>query len=354
MSAVTTASSAARKRYGAWKAAGALLFAGLAALAYFRGGLLGLPAVPAGLTGDKAGLANLGALGERARALESAAGAGDAAAAAVSDPALARAARGLAALRRGDVSHGLEMVHRAIRLAPDDLVLGNAYRMAVFHLRRDALADAARRQTLAERLPPALEHEPIAFLEGLRLEHPSRETTLQLALAWVDELLLFPALEIKAPASVESVNLFSEVLAEDPYYVPALFGRGLNYLHRPARLVWPESRKAAPGAASRDLGLCVAFGRKVGGAPPRLVATLALTLGDAYAKEGRPQRARSWWQIAENASRDPELLQAVRRRFGWQDQEMLARLEAELEGRMLDLEHPLTDLSVMWQSGEKP
>jgi len=80
-----------------------------------------------------------------------------------------------------------------------------------------------------------------------------------------------------------------------------------------------------------------------------VIATLALTLGDAYAKEGKANRARSWWQISENASRDPALLGAVRRRFAWQDDEMPDRLEAELEGRMLDLEHPLTDLSLMWQ-----
>src|SRR5439155_2405241 len=111
---------------------------------------------------------------------------------------------------------------------------------------------------------------------------------------WVDELLLFPALEIQAPASVESVNLLTSTLAHDPAYVPALYGRGLNYLHRPARLVWPEARKAAPDAASRDIGRCVAIGRSIGGASPRLVASLALSLGDAYAKEGKPERARSW------------------------------------------------------------
>ena len=117
----------------------------------------------------------------------------------------------------------------------------------------------------------------------------------------------------------------------------------------PARLVWPEARKAAPDAASRDLGLCVAIGRRVGGGSPRLRATLALTLGDAYAKEGKPDRARSWWQIAQNTGRDPALLDAVRRRFAWQDGELLDRIEAELEGRMLDLEHPLTDLSLVWR-----
>ena len=137
--------------------------------------------------------------------------------------------------------------------------------------------------------------------------------------------------------------MFTSLLQEDPVYVPALFGRGLNYLHRPVRLVWPEARKAAPDAASHDIG------RRIGGASPMLVATLALNLGDAYAKEGRPERARSWWQVAQNASRDSLLRAGVRRRFTWSDSNMLDELEAELEHERLDLDHPLSDLSVMWR-----
>jgi tetratricopeptide (TPR) repeat protein len=329
----------------AWLA-GAALVAGLAAIAFLRGGVLGLPAPPSGVTARSAGLADLAGMAQRARALEA-----GAALPASADPALARAAEGLAAARQGDLARGLPALHEAVERAPDDLVIGNAYRMAVFHLKRAALADPSHRSSLAEQLPPELRAEPIGFLERVRRAHPSRETTLQLALGWADELLLYGALEIKAPASIESVDLLTSILEEEPGYVPALYGRGLNYLHRPARLVWPETHKAAPDAASQDLGRCVAIGRKIGGAPPLLVATLALTLGDAYAKEGEPDRARSWWQIAQNASRDRELLEAVRRRFGWQDDEMLDRLEHELENRMLDLDHPLTDLAIMWREG---
>ena len=319
-----------------------VLVAAIAAAAILRGGLLGLPAPPPGTTAASAGLANLPALTARARQLEPGALAPGA------DPALALAADGLALVARGDAAPGLARLREALEKAPDDLVIGNAYRMQVFRLRRAALADASG-NTLVPRMPAWLEGQPIAFLQRLVNEHPSRETRLQLALAWADEILLFGALEIKAPASVESVKLLSRILAADPAYVPALFGRGLNYLHRPARLVWPEIEKAPPDAASRDFGRCVAIGRRVGGAPPRLVGTLALALGDSYAKEGRPERARSWWQIARNACRDRDLDQAIQRRFAWQDQEMPDRLEAELATRMLDLDHPLTDLAVMWR-----
>jgi tetratricopeptide (TPR) repeat protein len=322
-------------------------------LAYLRSGLLDLPRVPSGASAEASGLAGLGELTSRARALGEleAAGATDAAKAegSANDVPLARARAGLDEIKHGQLDSGLASLQQALRDRPDDLVLGNAYRMAVFRLQRAVLNDASNRQTLVPRMPPALEGQPISFLGTLAQEHPSRETKLQLALAWVDEMLLYPALEIKAPASVESVKLLSQILEKDPYYVPALFGRGLNYLHRPARLVWPESKKSAPDAASRDLGLCVAIGRQIGGGSPQLVGTLALTLGDAYAKEGRGERARSWWQIAENASHDAELHAAVRRRFGWRDEELLDRLEEELQTRMLDLDHPMTDLALIWR-----
>ncbi len=295
-----------------------------------RAGLLGLPPVPAGTTLESSGLGGLGRLAAEAASLKT-------------HPMAQESAgeRGLAELRT------------ALAAAPDDLVLGNAYRMAVLHLTRAHFAAAARAGELAPPLPAWLEGEPIRLLERLHREHPGRETALQLALGWVDQMLLYPALEVKAPASVEAVEVLTAVLdGEDPGYVPALYARGLNYLCRPARLVWPESRKAAPDAASRDLGTAVAIGRRLGVGSPRLKATLALALGDAYAKEGRASLARSWWQIARAASGDPAIRAAAARRFGWGDRELLDRLEAELDRRMQDLETPFTDLALMWE-GEK-
>jgi hypothetical protein len=344
MSAVAPVAAAPRAKLDRRLVAlAALALAALAVAALLRGGLLGLPAAPPGTTRASAGLEQLDRLAARARAIESGMVAPGA------DAALAAATAGTALVRRGEMAAGLERLRAAVTLAPRDLVIGNAYRMEVFRLRRAAMSDVVHRESLGPVLPMALEGQPIAFLESLQREHPSRETTLQLALAWADEIVLNGALEIKAPASVESVKWFTAILREDPSYVPALYGRGLNYLHRPARLVWPEREKARPDAASRDFGACVAIGRQLGGASPMLVASLALALGDAYAKEGRASHARSWWQIARNACSDPVVLDAVRRRFTWGDAEMLDRLEAELEGRMLDLDHPMTDLAIMWR-----
>lgn len=334
----------AGERVPRWLLPAALAASALVAFALWRGGLLGLPPVPTGLSAERSGLADLAGLRERAAQLDRAEPLDPGV-----DSALALARRGLAAVRRGDSARGLDTLRAAFRLGPRDLVIGNAYRMAALRVRRAILARTPAHDSLPGSGADELAFSAIAPLQTICREQPSREATLQLALAWVDELILHPALEVQAPASIESVNQFTTLLAEDPVYVPALLGRGLNYLHRPARLVWPELRKAAPDAASRDLGTGVAIGRRIGGAPPRLVATLALDLGDAYAKEGRAERARSWWQIAQNASPDADLRAAVRRRFGWRDEELLDRLEEDLARGMLDLDHPLSDLSVMWR-----
>lgn len=317
----------------------------LVASALLSGGLLGLPRAPRGVTAEQAGLADLQALRERGAALDAA----TAGATAPAEPTLAAAVAGLALIRRDDPEQGLARLREAFERAPHDLVLGNAYRMAAMSLKRRFIADVSRGGTETERLPDWLAHEPLATLERMDRGHAAREVTLQHALAWADEIVLFPALEIQAPANVESVKLLTALLEREPSYVPALYGRGLNYLHRPARLVWPENRKTAPDAASRDFGLAVAIGARVGGASPRLRGTMALALGDSYAKEGRVERARSWWQIAENAGHDSSLDAAVRRRFTWENPALPDRLEAELEGRLLSPDPPLTDLAVMWR-----
>jgi hypothetical protein len=296
-------------------------------LALYRAGLLDLPPVPPGTTLESSGLAGLDSLAQEAATLS----------------------RRL----QSDDERSLAELRAALLAAPADLVIGNAYRMMVLRLVSQHLAAAAATGELVPNLPSYLEGEPTATLDRLRREHPSREATLQLALARVDEMLLYPALEIKAPASVESVELLTQIVeGSDPSYVPALYARGLNYLHRPARLVWPEERKAAPDAASRDLGTAVAIGRHLEVGSPRLRATLGLALGDAYAKEGRGAVARSWWQIARAASADTAIRAAADRRFGWEDRELLDRLETELEARMLDLDPPMTDLSIMWSAGQ--
>lgn len=301
-----------------------------AALAWSRVGLLDLPHIPSTVSPDSAGLGGL----HFARELDVA----------------ARKTIESDRTKLSDPDQRLEEIRARVRKSPESLAMGNAYRLEVFRLRRDFLNESRTRGEITPKFPPHLDRQPIAFFEELVREHPSRETKLQLALAWVDEMLLFPALEIKAPSSVQSVDILTEILDEpgNEYYVPALFARGLNHLHRPSRLVWPETNKTPLDAAVQDISKCVAIGRKLKVGSTHLQAILAMTLGDAYVKAGRLSVARSWWQIAQNLSHDDDIQQAVRRRYAWGDEEILDRLEAELDRARTELDHTMTDLALMW------
>lgn len=328
--------------------------AGVAVAAWSRVGLLDLPSAPSGITADASGLARLEYLHTVDEAMRQAIASqwqrlssGGAARAVPNEQHPAP-----------NVAEHLEEIQKRVQKAPDNLAIANGYRMEVFRLRRDFLNEARKRGEITPQFPEYLDKQPIKFFEELVREHPSRETKLSLALAWVDNMLLFPALEIKAPSSVQSVDILTEILSEpgNEYYVPALFARGLNHLHRPARLVWPESAKTPIDAAAHDIAKCVAIGRKLGVGSKRLQATLAMTLGDAYLKAGRFSLARSWWQIAQNTlphgasadGPDQRLMQAIMRRYAWRDEEMLDRLEEELDRSRSELEHPMTDLALMW------
>jgi hypothetical protein len=318
-----------RFRRAVWTTAGVLIVA-TAALAWSRVGLLDLPRIPSSVSDVSAGLNGL----PLARELDAA----------------ARKAVEFDRTVLNDPEQRLEAIRARVRKSPELLAISNAYRMEVFQLRRAFLNESRARGELTPKFPPHLDRQPIAFFEELERELPSRETKLQLALAWVDEMLLFPALEIKAPSSVQSVDILTEILDQpgNEYYVPALFARGLNHLHRPARLVWPETNKTPPDAAVRDIAKCVAIGRKLNVGSKRLHSTLAMTLGDAYVKAGRLSVARSWWQIAQNLCHDDDMQQAVRRRYAWGDAEILDRLEEELDRARSNLEQPMTDLAMMW------
>ena len=323
-----------------------ILFLVLATFAWFRAGLLDLPAVPANLTLEAAGLSGLDQMKQLNDLIWSAPQS-------ISPPALTPAAalvqRGIAAYRRGETKDALDQMRQGIQLEPNNLVLANAYRMVVFALRRDFLAAARREMIATPKFPPELDRQPIVFFEALDHRHPSRETKLDLAMSWVDEMLLFPALEVKAPSSVQAVDLLTQVIDHgNPGYVPALFARGLNHLHRPARLVWPESAKTPRDAAAQDIGKCMAIGRQFHTGSARLQATLAMSLGDAHVKAGRLGVAHSWWQIAQNLCHDNDLQAAIHRRFGWQNEEILDRLEDELDRSRSELEHSMTDLALMW------
>ncbi len=323
------------------------LVALLAVAAYLRGGVLDLPAVARGITAEGAGLAGLEEMGRLDGFLR-----GPASPSSGYSPAAHAVCmrEGLEAVEAGRVADGLLLMQEAMRAEPTSLVLANAYRMSLFQLKRKYLESADTLMTPVPQFPAEYADEPIAFLTRLDAERPSRETKLHLAMAWVDNMLLFPALEIKAPSSVEAVNLVTGVIdGGEASYVPALFARGMNHLHRPARLVWPEAAKTPRDAAAQDIGRCVAIGQSVKAGSPRLAALLAVALGDANVKADRYGVARSWWQVAQNLSSDPAVQEAVRRRYAWEDEELLDQLEAELDRGRREMDHPMTDLRMMWE-----
>jgi tetratricopeptide (TPR) repeat protein len=325
-----------------------VLVAAVGVYAYSRVGLLDIPSVPGDIALSATGLDGLPQMKQLDDALHGSVPMQQA----VPDlapPAAAEAVRqGITLVNQDKPQEGLERMRQGILLDPNNLVLTNAYRMTTFRLRREFLDNQRSNPTAT--FPPYLDREPIAFFDKLVVQHPSRETKLNLALAWVDTMLLFPALEIKAPASVESVKVLSQMIdGSDPYYVPALYALGLNHLHRPARLVWPEADKTPPDAAAQDISRCIAIGRKFGVGSAKLQATLAVSLGDAYVKVGKFSKARSWWQIAQNLSGDKSIQEGVRRRYAWQDEEILDRLEQELDRARAALDTPMTDLRMMWK-----
>lgn len=305
---------------------GIVLLGALIAAACLRSGLLNLPAVPEAVTPKDAGLQGLDAMKTLDEGVES-----------------------------GRVPDGsdIDSLQEAVRVDPTNLVLGNRLRMEVLQRKRAWMSQRADQGEIALEFPDGLRDEPVRFLRALAKLHPTRETKLQLALALVDHMVLFSALEIKAPASVEAVEILTGILedgaANSAYYVPALYARGLNYLYRPFNLVWPERLAAAPDAASQDIGLAVAVGQKMGVGSDALKAELALNLGDAYAKEGQPNLARSWWQLAKNMVKSDTVLERVRLRLQWKDEDLRANLEETLQRQMEDIDHPLSDLRFMWQ-----
>ncbi len=315
-------------------------------------GLSGLPPVPDSVTAKDAGLDALARWDDEARRVGR--GLDEAererfASAAPEDP-VDGARFALDRIARGEGTAGLPLLARALEKDPGDLVLGNVYRMEVVRLKRQFLSEARSRGERMPELPGYLRDEPSRSLERIAAARESREIRLQIALAHVDRMVLSPALEIKAPASIDAVHALTAILEEHPHYVPALVGRGLNYLYRPRNLVWPERPPPPHDAASRDLSLAVAVGARVGGASARLRGILLAILGDGYAREGRVDLARSWWALARGTSDAAVVRGIVGARMGWRDVDVPDRLDEHLDERMADMDHPASDLSFLWSA----
>ena len=170
-----------------------------------------------------------------------------------------------------EVAEGLSRLERAVELAPDDLQLGNAYRMAV--IRSDETERA------------------IEFLSGLLEQNQqSNPLRINLALAYVDRLSR-PGTSRTAQGRLarRSLDQLDAVLERDPTNWLALFSRGMNHLHS------PRARTSA-ARAIRDFESCLAL--QAGGAiePNDQFFLPHVRLGDAYATADDPEAARRVWR----------------------------------------------------------
>ncbi len=320
----------------------------LITIAYQRSGLLALPDLPDHVTPAMAGLDKIDSLRLVQEIIDGGIHRGGS-----HDHAISSASLAVHQYKRGTAEPALKMFKTAMRKDPRNLAIANDFRMHVLRSKRDWLRQHSDQNRMAPKFPHYLVNEPMRTFESIYRVHKIREVKFQLAMSYIDNMLLFPALEIKAPASVQAVEVLTDIIeapsGDNQFYVPALYARGLNYLYRPFDLEWPEKIKAAPDAASADLAKCVAIGQKVGGGSTELKAELSLALGDAYAREGRLSKARSWWQIAKTMLPEEAFRLRVQKRLSWEDDDVRPHLERLLEKRMNNLEQPLSDMRFMWK-----
>ena len=183
MTPETTTETTARRAVISFKPLwilGLVLVLAVGAFAWSRVGLFDLPSVPGDITLSAAGLDGLPAMKQLDDAFHAAGvlyapGAPEAAATIKLSPAADSVRMGLMLIQANHPEEGLEQIRKGVRSDPTNLVLSNAYRMAVFHLRRDLLIKQQTNPTIA--FPQWLDHaaktvernkpersEPISFL----------------------------------------------------------------------------------------------------------------------------------------------------------------------------------------------
>ena len=153
----------------------------------------------------------------------------------------------------------------------------------------------------------------IAFFEELARAHPRvPNVRLQLASAYVDKIPTcggMAAVVSKGTLARKSLDQLDPLIAEDASWWPALYSRATNHLY------WPRALLHSTDAA-RDFERLVALGEAdPGGARPYHLRAY-LGLGDAWAKHGDFEAARSAWR--RGAARFPDS-EALRSRLALAD-----------------------------------
>ena len=150
----------------------------------------GLPEVPESLSRSDAGLDGLGEAAEKARVA-------------------------LDGVRGGDSVSRLEALGGLVEANPENLVLGNAFRMEVYRQKRQFLAAGRARGERSPDFPDALAAEPLATLTRIAAKNPATELRVQVGLSHVDQMVLDPALEVAAPASIDPTTMQPAAVARN-------------------------------------------------------------------------------------------------------------------------------------------
>ncbi len=133
----------------------------------------------------------------------------------------------------------------------------------------------------------------IEFFEGLLRRNPGdRRTALELSVAYVDKIPTcggLAAIVCKGTLARKSLDALAPVIAEDPDWWPARYGRGMNHLH------WPRALRHTPDAIA-DFRHCLELQQRAGARHRPYFERTHVLLGDALAKDQDYAAARGVWR----------------------------------------------------------
>ncbi len=225
-----------------------------------------------------------------------------------------------AAVAATDSLEAWSLLGAALDLMPDDLQLGNAYRLVSRRVRQTAAA--------------------LARLDSLNKAHPGLDNLqVNLSLAHLDRLGVPTVNQIDAGILVSRAErAATRVIERDPTAWPALYARAL------ARMTWPTQLHHARDAVP-DLELCLT------NLEPEVVDPLQLVLphlllGDAFAKVRRYAAAREVY--VQGLRLDPGH-PVLRQRVVVNGADLLAQVE-EHYGLAQQVD---TDLSPFWSPANR-
>ena len=222
------------------------------------------------------------------------------------------------AVEAADYETALAKFEAALKVAPDSLRYGNAYRMTVIKVNRPQTYDRC-----------------IAFFNRLTEDHPTvANAWLNFGYAYVDKIPVEGAITQVLLAN-KALGHFSEALRHEESWL-GLYTRGNSYVY------WPAIFGRTPLAIA-DLEKAIALSQQAERRSYHARAYIAL--GEAYWRLDDLAKARQIWGDALQQFPKNEELPAL---LGLDDKALQAFLAAHFEpGKRVD-----TDVSAVWEEEE--